>query len=88
MKILICAVYDRVAQIYGTPNFVQSKGATVRAFADQINRADENSQLYMHPDDFDMYYLGEYDDTTAEFTQAEKPELLARGANLKVQPKA
>lgn len=85
MKILICSVYDRVAQIYGYPNFVNSKGATIRAFADQINRQDANSQLYQHPDDFDMYYLGEFDDATAEFTILPTPELLARGSHVKIQ---
>lgn len=87
MKYLVCAVYDRVAQLYGIPNYVLSKGSTIRAFADQINKPDENNQLYQHPDDFDMYYLGTFDDQDGKHELEEKAELLARGAHLKIQKK-
>lgn len=85
MKYVCCCIYDRIAQIHGVPVFNNSKGSMVRSFADTINRPDENSQLYQHPDDFDLYYLGEYDDAHAEMTLVEKPELLARGASVKIR---
>lgn len=88
MNYKICVVYDRIAQIYGVPNFTNSKGSTIRAFTDMINKPEENNQFYQHPDDYDMYYLGEFDDATGEFTVEEKPELLVRGAHCKTQPKA
>jgi len=87
MKYLVCAVYDRVAQVHGIPNYVLSKGGTVRAFADQINSPNKDNQLYQHPDDFDMYYLGTFDDEDAKHTMLDKPELLARGAHLKIAAK-
>jgi hypothetical protein len=84
MRYLVVSVYDRVAQLYAVPNFVLSKGSTIRAFADQINKPDENNQLYQHPDDFDLYYLGEFDDEQAVFSITMQPEVLARGAHLKI----
>lgn len=84
MNYKICAVYDRVAQIFGVPNFTNSKGSTIRAFADMVNKAEENNQFYQHPDDYDLYYLGEFDDASAVFTMEDHPELLARGAHVKI----
>jgi len=84
MKYQICCVYDRIAQIYSIPNFTNSKGSTVRAFADQVNRPDADNPLYQHPDDFDMYFLGTFDDADATFDILPTPELLARGANVKI----
>lgn len=84
MKTLICTVYDRIAQNYGTPIFTLSKGSTIRAFSDQINRPDKDNQLYQHPDDFDLYFLGTFDDSSAKFEMLEQSELLARGANVKI----
>lgn len=84
MKYTVCCIYDRVAQVWGIPNFTNSKGGTVRSFADEINRPAENNQLHQHPDDFDMYYLGTFDDRESTFDLLPSPELLARGAHLKV----
>jgi len=84
MNYKVFAVYDRIAQIYGVPNFNNSKGSTIRAFTDMVNKAEENNQFYQHPDDFDLYYLGEYNDADGVFTMEDKPELMARGANVKI----
>lgn len=84
MKYVVCAIYDRIAQIHGVPVYNNSKGSMVRGFADTINRPDENNQLYKHPDDYDLYYLGEYDDAHATHELIDKPELLARGASVKI----
>jgi hypothetical protein len=84
MKYNVCCIYDRVAQLYGIPNFVNTKGATIRAFADELNRPAENNQLHQHPDDFDLYYLGTFDDQECVWDMLPTPELLARGSNLKI----
>lgn len=78
----VLSVYDRVSQVYGVPNYVVSIGGANRAFGDEINRADPQNALYQHPDDFELYELGEFDDQTAEF----KPcviRLIAAGSDLK-----
>lgn len=84
MKYKVCCIYDRVAQLFGVPNFVNTTGATVRAFADEINRPSTDNQLHQHPEDFDLYYLGSFDDHECTWDMLPQPELLARGANLKI----
>jgi hypothetical protein len=63
--------------------FVPSIGIALRAFSDEVNRNDPNNQLYNHSDDFDLYDLGTFDDSTAEFEIKNPPELLILGKNAK-----
>lgn len=63
----IVAVKDRAADVFGVPVFVQSKGIAIRSFADEINRSDPQNQLYNHPEDFDLFFLGTFDDSDGEW---------------------
>jgi len=84
MKQIICTVKDRAADAYGRPMFVPSAGVAIRSFSDEINRNNADNQLYNHPDDFDLYELGEFDDNTGLFTLHEQPKLLSLGKQVKI----
>jgi hypothetical protein len=64
--------------------FVPSAGVAIRSFSDEINRNNADNQLYNHPDDFDLYELGEFDDNTGIFTLHEQPKLLSLGKQVKI----
>lgn len=74
MKLTIISIRDIVANLYSQPAFVQSKGSALRSFSTEVNRADANNQLYNHPNDFELYALGTFDDETAVFELYAKPE--------------
>lgn len=82
MMLHVVCVRDRAADVFGVPNFVGSLGSAVRAFGDEINRADKGNQLFLHPDDFDLYALGTYDDATGNFSCG-VPRQIAVGKDLK-----
>jgi hypothetical protein len=84
MKLIICTVKDRAADAYGRPMFVPSTGVAIRSFSDEINRNNADNQLYNHPDDFDLYELGEFDDNSGLFTLHEQPKLLSLGKQVKL----
>lgn len=84
MKQIICTVKDRAADAYGRPMFVPSTGVAIRSFSDEINRNNAENQLYNHPDDFDLYELGEFDDNTGLFSLHEQPKLLSLGKQVKI----
>jgi hypothetical protein len=84
MKLIICTVKDRAADAYGRPMFVPSTGVAIRSFSDEINRNNADNQLYNHPDDFDLYELGEFDDNTGLFALHEQPKLLSLGKQVKL----
>jgi len=84
MKTQICAIKDRASDAFSQPMFMPSLGIAIRQFTDEINKADDNNQLYKHPDDFDLWHLGEYDDNGAKFELIE-PVQLALGKQVKIQ---
>jgi len=80
----ICTVKDRAADAFGRPMFVPSTGVAIRSFSDEINRNNAENQLYNHPDDFDLYELGQFDDNTGLFSLHEQPKLLSLGKQVKI----
>lgn len=83
MILQIVCVRDRAADAFGQPNFVASVGGSLRAFSDEVNRADEKNQLYHHSEDFEFYHLGTYDDSAAVFELYERPRLVAVAKDLR-----
>lgn len=82
MKYKIVCVRDRVADVYSVPQFVLNLGAAIRGFGDEVRRPhSENSpnNLNQHPEDFDLYFLGEYEDETGSFEPLERPKQIAIG---------
>lgn len=79
MKLIIMSVRDRAADCYGQPFFVPAIGRALRSFQDEINRAAEDNPLYKHPEDFDLYQLGEFEDGDATFKLLDRPQQVAVG---------
>lgn len=79
MRLVIVAIRDRAIDAYGTPFFVPHLGGAVRSFSDEVNRRDEKNQLNQHPEDFDLYELGFYDDATGAFELHERPRQVSVG---------
>ena len=76
---VVCVV-DRAAGCFGTPFFVPSTFVAIRSFTDEVNREAKDNQLYLHPDDFDLYCLGDYDDIEGAFECEQK--MLVRGKDV------
>jgi hypothetical protein len=83
MKMLVCTIKDRAAEAYGRPFFLPAAGVAIRSFQDEVNRRAEDNQVYQHPDDFDLYELGQFDDFSGKFELHDAPKLLALGKQLK-----
>jgi len=74
MKYKVVCVRDRAIATFGQPVFVANIGGAIRSFGDEIKRAhtDERpNQMNQHPEDFDLFSLGEYDDQTGKFDSQE-----------------
>jgi len=84
MKLVLCSVKDRAADAYGRPMFVPSSGVAIRSFSDEINRSADDNQLYNHPDDFDLFEFGVFDDNSGIFEIYEQPKLLSLGKQVKI----
>lgn len=60
------AIYDRLAESYGNVMEFTTDGVAIRTLSQEVNRQDERNNLYLHPQDFMLYQLGEYDQTTGK----------------------
>lgn len=81
-KILVLAVRDIQVGAFGRPIFAATRGQAVRSFSDEVNRPVDGNQLASHPEDFQLWHLGEFDEETGEFTNVSK-ECIATGVNVK-----
>lgn len=81
----IVSVRDIVGNVFAVPNYVQSKGSAIRAFSDEVNRADQNNQFYKHPSDYELYALGYYDDANATYQLLSLPEMLSLASELVIK---
>jgi len=78
MLLRVCAIFDSATLAYGRPIFVTADGQAIRSFMDEVNRADGDSDLRKHPDDFVLFSLGTFDDSSGIFSRTE-PSVLMRG---------
>lgn len=83
MKMVVCAVRDSAADCFNRPFFVQSSGVARRHFGDEVMRQDENNPMFGHPEHFELYELGVYDDADASFELLPKPRSLARAVDFR-----
>lgn len=80
MKLAIVSVRDSASELFGRPIFVQAVGQAMRSFADEVNG--DQSDVAKHPDDFELFQLGLFDDSSGQF-ETSGPQLLARAKDLK-----
>lgn len=80
----VVAVRDRAADAYMRPFFVPTIGMAVRSFQDEVNRANVENPLFAHPEDYDLYVLGVFDEDTGRFLNEEpQPRMVAVGKDCK-----
>lgn len=75
----VFAVRDRQAQAYGNPFFMHTKGLAIRSFTQEVTRKDASNMLNLHPEDFDLYCLGSYDDSDGMLHPLTPPECVIQG---------
>jgi len=66
-KVIVVAVKDRALDAFGRPFFTPTVGVAMRSFQDELNRQAEDNAMAKHPDDYDLFQLGTWDEETGEF---------------------
>lgn len=79
----VYTVKDKVAEIHNTPFFQISHAVALRAFRESCLDDRDGNLLNSNPQDFELYYIGTYDDETGLVTSLNTPELLASGEKFK-----
>lgn len=81
MKRIVFAVRDIVSNLYAQPFCDVNNGSAIRGFREVIQRGDGTSQIGQHPEDYELFVLGSFDDESARFELLEIPERISRGAD-------
>lgn len=76
MKKEIFSIFDKVACIYHNPVYLINTGVAIRQAQDQFKTKD--SEIAQHPEDFILFKLGSFDDTTAKITMLDIPETILK----------
>lgn len=83
MKLVVVSIYDRAASAYSRPVYTASTGLAIRSFQDECNRDAQDNEVFKHPEDFDLFYLGDFNDEDGFLDQLERPQLLMTASQAK-----
>lgn len=82
MEMKIFAIKDSKAGMFNSPFFQPTHGTAERSFKELLK--DPQSFVSKYPEDYDLYYLGTYDDITG-VVKPEQPQHVVSGSQLSVQ---
>lgn len=71
MILKIFSIRDAKGEFFGTPFFQGTTGEAERSFRAAVN--DSKTTISQFPEDYDLYYLGEFDNSTGKFNALDTP---------------
>lgn len=80
MQLKIYSLRDSKSEIFNVPFYKLTHGEAERDFRSLVN--DEKSMVHKYPEDYDLYYLGEYDDNSGKMTSLDSPMHLVKAVQL------
>ncbi len=82
MHYYMYSVFDSKAGAFLTPFFMSTEGMALRAVSDMVK--DPKSMFHRHADDFSLYQMGEFEDTTGVIV-AQHPQAILNLVSFQVQ---
>lgn len=77
MKLRVYSVRDIKADAFAPPFFLGRDEVAARSFSDAIH--DPKHPMASHPEDYELYCLGDFDDETGRIEPAQNPIFLVNG---------
>jgi len=82
MELKLYSIRDSKGGFFNAPFIQKSHGEAERTLLTLSK--DEKSMISKYPEDFDLYYLGLFDDYTGKSTLLDAPQHMVKAVNLKV----
>ncbi len=79
METKMFSIRDAKAEVFNKPFHATTHGEAERNFQTAVN--DPKTTLSQYPEDFDLYYIGTYNDNTGRFLSLDTPEHLMKAVN-------
>lgn len=77
----IYSIRDAKAEYFTQPFFKKTHGEAERDFTQLVN--DDKSSIAQFPEDFDLYYLGDYDTETGKMTPIDTPQHIIKAVQIR-----
>lgn len=77
MKLIVCAVFDKMTGAFMQPFFTRTNYEAVRNFKDAVT--DGSTVFNKHPEDYCLFKLAEFDDNTGTLVSLDVTEKLIDG---------
>lgn len=80
MELKVYSVKDAKAEVFNQPFMAMTPGQAERQFETLCN--DEKSFVNKYPKDYDLYYLGTWDDSTGKYKPLDAPQHVVDAVSL------
>jgi len=80
MLLKMFSIRDTKGEMFNPPYFAKTHGEAERNFRTLTN--DEKSSVNKYPEDFDLYYIGDFDDITGKIVPQDTPQHLIKAIQL------
>ncbi len=82
MQLKAYSIRDTKVNTYNVPFFAKTEEDAVRTLTRL--KMDPNSNVSLFPEDFDLYYVGEYSDQTGTIDASETPIHVIKAVNIQL----
>jgi len=83
MKLKVYSIRDSKSEVYNPPFYKKTHGEAERDFRTLVN--DQKSTVNQYSEDFDLYYLADYDDNLGIFQSLDTPQHIIKAVHCKNQ---
>lgn len=80
------SIYDSKACFFGNPFFAQKEEQAIRDFGDAVNSNEPNNGFARHPEDYSLFYIGDFDNENGEFSKIIPRNLITASACKSFKP--
>jgi hypothetical protein len=70
------SILDHTAGVFLNPYTVTNDGEAIRLFTTFVNAEHDETNISKYPEQFSLWYLGEFDDVLGEYKNAENKQLI------------
>lgn len=81
-NLIVVSIRDSKVDSFQRPFFVPHIGYALRSFEDEVKRNASDNAMYNHPEDYELFKIGEYNEREGEMI-AQKPQSLARALDFR-----
>lgn len=81
MRLKLYSIRDSKGEVFHPPFYQKTHGEAERSFNKLVH--DEKSMIAQYPEDYDLYFHGEFDDQTGIFETLQTPQHIIKAVMLK-----